>query len=276
MEQRRLLDHILELAHIARPAVCHEHGTRRVVERHARHGIALGKIRGKLAGQQYDVSPPVAQRRHRDGHRRQTIIEVLPEPPLGHGLGHVDIGGSHDAHVRLLHGRRAHLDELASLEHAQQSGLSGQGQLGHLVEKDGAAVGLLEIALAGRDSAGEGPFLVAEQLGVYRALGDGATVDSDVAGMLARRESVDNLRKKLLARAALARDEHRQVYRSHPHRAHHGLVEFGRIAYDAIAATGLKHLGRIIGLKSLHDYFSLESSYVRSLSHRPSSSSVAE
>ena len=88
-------------------------------------------------------------------------------------------------------------------------------QLGHLVEEDRAAVGLLEIALAGLGGAGEGPLLVAEKLGIDGSLGYGRTIDGDVLVVLARRIGVNDLRKKLLAHTALARDEDRQVRRRH-------------------------------------------------------------
>ena len=88
-------------------------------------------------------------------------------------------------------------------------------QFGHLVEEDRAAVGLLKIALAGLGSAGEGTLLVAEKLGIDGSLGYGRTIDGDVLVVLARRIGVNDLRKKLLAHTALARDEDRQIGRCH-------------------------------------------------------------
>ena len=99
MEQGGLLDDILELTHIAGPTVGQEHCSRRVVKADTGHRVPLGKIGRELAGKQYDVSAAVAQRRHGDRHRREAVVQVFPETPLGHSLGHIDIGGGNDAHV---------------------------------------------------------------------------------------------------------------------------------------------------------------------------------
>ena len=56
---------------------------------------------------------------------------------------------------------------------------------------------------------------MAEQFGIDRSFGNGATVDGNIAGMLARTVGMDDFREKLLARTALAGYEHRQVYGSH-------------------------------------------------------------
>ena len=68
--------------------------------------------------------------------------------------------------------RRVHPDgllaadalELAVLQDAQQLGLRRLVQVADFVEKDGAAVGQLELAAAQRRRAGERALLVAEQL----------------------------------------------------------------------------------------------------------------
>ena len=52
--------------------------------------------------------------------------------------------------------------ELALLQYAQQLGLRSGVQIADLVQKDSAAVGKLELALARGDGAGERAFLVAE------------------------------------------------------------------------------------------------------------------
>ena len=119
-------------------------------------------------------------------HRGQSVEEVFPETAFGHGAGHVDIGRGHDPDVGLLHLGGAYFDVFTGLEDAQQARLGGQRQLGHLVEEDGAPVGLLEVSLAGGDRSGEGSFLMAEQLGVDGALGYRAAVDGDVFGVFAR------------------------------------------------------------------------------------------
>jgi hypothetical protein len=100
----------------------------------------------------------------------------------------------------------------AFLHGAQQFGLQFQGQFADFVEKERAAVGAGEraVALAGR--AGERAALVAEkfaarQFGLHRR----AVQDDQTAFISLFVERVDEPRDLLFARAALAGDEQRSV-----------------------------------------------------------------
>ncbi len=68
--------------------------------------------------------------------------------------------------------------DLALLDRAQQLGLQPRIHLADFVEQQRAAVGLLELADAPRDGAGEGALLVAEQFGFQQVLGDRRAVDA--------------------------------------------------------------------------------------------------
>lgn len=193
----------------------------------------LGEVGGELAGEQLDVAAAVVQVGDVDLYGAEAVVEVFAEAPLGHGLLEVDVGGGHDADVGLLHLAGADLEELSALEHAEQARLGGEGELGHLVEEDGAAVGLLEVSLAGADGAGEGAFLVAEELRVDGPLGDGAAVDGNVFAVLAGREVVDDLGEELLSGAALAEDEDAEVDGGDAHGAVDGAQQQRRRADDA-------------------------------------------
>jgi len=57
------------------------------------------------------------------------------------------------------------------LEEAQQLGLQLRRHVAHFVEKQGAPLGLLDAAAAGRGGAGEGPLLVAEELALQQPAG---------------------------------------------------------------------------------------------------------
>ena len=180
--------------------------------------VTLGEVRGELAEQQVDiVFVALAQGGHLDLNAGQAVVEVLAELARGHGVGQVHVGGGDDAHVGLLHLGGADFHELAVLQDAQQQGLGLARQLADLVEKEGPAVGLLEVALPLADGAREGSLLVAEQLGVDGALGDGAAVHGKVFARLAAAELVNDLGNVLLAHAALARDQDREVRRGHGH-----------------------------------------------------------
>jgi hypothetical protein len=72
------------------------------------------------------------------------------------------------------------------------------------------AVGELEAPGLAVDRPGEGPALVAEELGLHQVAGDRPAVHPDEGLVLARAVLVEGARDELLARARLARDEHRR------------------------------------------------------------------
>ena len=76
--------------------------------------------------------------------------------------------------------------EAAGLENAQQSNLHLDRHLGHLVEKQRAAVGAFEAAAVRPRGAGEAAALVAEQFAFDQILGDRAAIDRDERPVLAR------------------------------------------------------------------------------------------
>ena len=116
-----------------------------------------------------------------------------------------------EAHVERRRLRPAHRLHLPRLQHPQQLGLQGQGQVPDLVEEERPPVGELEapgLPLAG---AGEGPLLVPEQLGLQQRLGDGAAVEGHEGLAAPLALPVDRLRHDLLAGAGLAQDQHGQA-----------------------------------------------------------------
>src|SRR6059036_4142627 len=96
---------------------------------------------------------------------------------------------------------------------AQNLRLHAEGHIADLVEEQRAAAGQLEASDPRSDGAGEGATLVAEELGFEETLRDSGAVHGDQGAVLARAPAVDRLRQKLLARAALALDQHREVGR---------------------------------------------------------------
>ena len=109
----------------------------------------------------------------------------------------------------------AELGELRVLEDVQQLGLQRRLHLADLVEEDRAGVRLLELADPRRRGAGERALLVAEQLALEELRGQRRAVDLDERPVLARRPLVDGAGHQLLADAALAADEHRDVAVGH-------------------------------------------------------------
>ena len=98
--------------------------------------------------------------------------------------------------------------DAAFLQRAQQLDLHGQWHVADLIEKQRAAVGLLEHALLGSCGASECAFLVTEQLGFEQAFGERATVDGN-KGLVGTSQLVQGLCHTFLADAGFARDQDR-------------------------------------------------------------------
>jgi len=97
---------------------------------------------------------------------------------------------------------------VAIREHAQQPRLQLGGHVADFVEKEGAALGLLETTLSLRRRAGEGAALVAEEFGFEQVAGNRRGVDGDEGLVGARTVSVHGARHQLLAGARFAGDQH--------------------------------------------------------------------
>jgi hypothetical protein len=86
--------------------------------------------------------------------------------------------------------------------------LHGRAHVSDLVEEERAAVGELDAPWLLRRSARERALLVAEDLGLEEVVGERGAVDRDERAAFPRAPVVDRARHELLARAALAADEH--------------------------------------------------------------------
>ena len=100
------------------------------------------------------------------------------------------------------------------LHHAQELGLGRRGEIGDLVEEDGPFVRQLELARA-PPYPGGGPILNAEQLRLDQRVDDRRAVDGDERPSAAGALLVDLSGDELLARAALAFYQYREVGRRH-------------------------------------------------------------
>ncbi|MCY1233227.1 hypothetical protein D9M72_457600 [compost metagenome] len=221
---------VAQLADIARVVVVQQEVAqpRRQLERapleHA------GGLVTEVRHQQRDLVAPLAQRRQADVDHAQAVEQVFAE---GAGLAHlaqVLVGGGHDARIDRDDLVRAHALDLVRFQHAQQLDLPGQRQLADLVEEDGAGMRALELAAPVVAGAGEGALLVAEQFGLEQAVGNRAAVDRDERLVGARAVGVDHLGHQLLAGAALAVDQHRQVGRRGFLGNFQGLEQLGVVA----------------------------------------------
>ena len=123
------------------------------------------------------------------------------------------MGGGDDAHVDLDLAAAADALHRALLEHAQQLHLHVGRHVADLVEEQGAAIGLLELALVLGVGAGERALFVAEQLGFEQFARDRAAIDRDERLAGAAALGVDGAGDDFLAAAARAGQQHRGVAR---------------------------------------------------------------
>ncbi|MNX19999.1 hypothetical protein D3C86_499330 [compost metagenome] len=141
----------------------------------------------------------------------EAVEQVFAKLAVGDPFLQILVGGGDDPHVHLHRLMAADPVELAIGQHPQQPGLDVEGHVAYFVEKQGAAVGLLETAVADVVGAGEGPLLMAEQLGFDEILRDGRHVEGDEILVGARAVLVQGMGDQLLAGAALAVDQHRDA-----------------------------------------------------------------
>src|SRR5438128_375588 len=214
--QDRPLDHVAELAHVARPGVAHELRERLVGDPVdallARH-LAVAQ---ELADQERDILDALAQRRDAYRHHVDAVVEVLAHPPLGHRLRQLHVGGGDDAHVDLDAAVRAELLDLALLEHAEQLQLHVERDALDLVQEQRPGGRKLDLPHPIVNRARERAALVAEELALEERVREGRAVDGDEAAALALALKVDGARRELLAGPRLAVDEDgRVVLRQH-------------------------------------------------------------
>ena len=139
------------------------------------------------------------------------VVEVGAE---GSGLAHgrqVPIGGRDDAHIGLEVAGAAEAPKGPGLEHPQQLGLDGGFDLADLIQEQGAALGPLDEAALLLVCPGEGPALVAEQLGLEELFLQGAAVHGDKVAHGSPALLMQGAGHQLLACSALALDQDRDV-----------------------------------------------------------------
>ena len=203
-QRARALDDVLQLPHVARPAVALERG----------HGVVVDAADAPLSvaleegvGEQAHVPRPVAQRRQLDRDDVDAVVELLAELPLDGRLPEVAVGRRDHAHVHVHEGRPADAADLTLLQRAQQLHLKPHGHLGDLVEEERAVVGDLHEARLAAHRAGEGALLVAEELGLEQVLRQRGAVHRDEGLRRPRAVGVDGAGDQLLAGAGLAQHE---------------------------------------------------------------------
>src|SRR5262249_45579112 len=143
-----------------------------------------------------------------------------------------------DANVHSASASAPDPSHLALLEHAEEALLHGGRRLAHLIEEDGASVGLLEETLALAGGAREGAPGVAEQLGLEAGVGKRATALGHERLVATRSVDMDEVGEELLARARLSEKEDGRVPVEDLARELDGRTESALGADEAIEGRG--------------------------------------
>ena len=157
------------------------------MEELGRLDIPLGRLRQEMPQQGQDVLAALAHRRQTQFQDLQPVVQIGPEPPLGHATLQVGVGRGDQADVGPPFGRIADGLVGAVLQQAQQLGLQFQRQVADLVQEQGAAVRPGRQADPGRLGAGERAAHVAEELPARRSR-EGIAVTLTQTNSASRRE----------------------------------------------------------------------------------------
>ena len=195
-------DEPLEFADVAGPVVGEQRVGRGGRQAHRPpRPVAFQKIPRELE----DVVAPLAQRRHADVDAGQPVEQIRPELSPFDKAGEAPIGRGNDPEIDAMRSLPADTLDRQVLQRAQQLGLRGGGKVGHLVEKQGSPVGLLELATTAAD-AGRRALLDAEELGLDQRFNQRGAVDGHERPAATGAELVNLARDELLADAAFARE----------------------------------------------------------------------
>jgi hypothetical protein len=210
-EQQGALQHVAQLADVARPRVAGEGGDRVRGEAGGAASVAAAQLVEGAVREPRDVrGAALAQRRELEREYGEPVVEVLAEAPGPDGGPQVDVGRGDDPDVDLELARAAEAAEAPRVQHGEQLGLHLGREVADLVEEERAAVGQLEQPALGLLGVGERAALVAEQLGAEEGGRQLGAVDGDEGLPGARRQRVQPPREPALARARLAGEQHRR------------------------------------------------------------------
>ena len=94
-----LLDHVVELAHVAGPGGCGQGFQRFGREAAQTLVIFAGEFEEEVIGQQRNVFTPLRQRRQRQRHNIETVVKIGAEIAIRHGHVQVTVRGRDHPHV---------------------------------------------------------------------------------------------------------------------------------------------------------------------------------
>ena len=198
---------VFELADVSRPGIAFEgfHGFRGNGLDAAVHSARIHL--DEETDEQGNVFGALAEGRDADGEDVEAVVEVAAELAIGHHCGEIAIGGGDDACIDADGAVAAEAFEFLLLEDAEELGLQLGRDVADFIEENGAAVGEFESADLLGNGAGEGSFLVAEELAFEQAGGDSGAVNLHEGSAVPAAEIVDGAGHAFLAGAGFAEEQ---------------------------------------------------------------------
>ena len=144
-----------------------------------------------MPGQGGDVGDPLPKRGQSEFEDVQPVEKVGPEPSRLHRLLEVPVRRRDDADVHADVRLPSHTPDLPVLQGPEELRLGFGADLGDLVEEEGPPLRRLEQADLPAHRAREGAALVAEQLALEEAVGEGGAVDGKERRAAAAAHRVD-------------------------------------------------------------------------------------
>ena len=150
-QDHRSFDDVFQLPDVSRERMVPEHGHSTWSHPPDLLPDLLGALFQKVAHQERQVALPFPKGRNMDRNDIQPVVQVFPEGAFAHHLLEVPVGGGDEANIDGDRFRVANRGDHHLLEDAQQLGLNGRADVGHLVQEQGSSVSHLEQTFFGLD-----------------------------------------------------------------------------------------------------------------------------
>src|SRR5450830_1067791 len=240
-DNARAFHHVAQLADIARPTVVEQRLASFIAEAPRRSGVFLDEASEEAVGQGQDVFAAFAQRRQVQGDDVEAVQQVFAEAAVAHHVFEIQVGGRKDAYIGAPGDRVAYALVFLVLDKTQQLGLQGEGKIADLVEKQRAAVRLVNPAQGTFAGAGKGTAAMAEQFAFHQLRRQRRAVDGDAGFLRALAPAVNGAGQFAFTGAGFAEDEDVGVspghlarsFQHHHHRRAVGVEAVFGLAYFA-------------------------------------------
>ena len=205
-EQNEAFDDVAQFADVAGPGVAPQFGDGFVRKELFFPAVLPGDLTGEVGDEIGKILRALPQRRQDQGKNIDAVEQIAAKLVSFDEVFKVAVRGNEHSDVDLDGLVCADALDFAFFEDAEELGLHGDGHVANLIEKEGAAFGLFELADVTRGRARERAFFVSEELRLDELGGDGSAVEGHEGAFAAGRFFVDGARDKFLSGARLPED----------------------------------------------------------------------